>query len=207
MERESLSREGFRQIFSVNAPNPAGYRGFFVAGSPMKQGLVQVYTGNGKGKTTAAVGLAVRALGQGLGVLLVRFLKPLEPVSGEIEFLTGSTNLEILTSGLGILGPDPDREAVAASVAETFVLAREKATGGDYDLIILDEVNNALHRGYLDPGKMLDLIDNRPAGTELVLTGRYAPEAILERADLVTRMEPVRHPMDQGIPARRGIEY
>lgn len=173
----------------------------------MAQGLVQVYTGNGKGKTTAALGLAVRALGQGLRVLLVRFLKPEEPVSGEINFLQGAPNLEILTSGVGILGPAPDRAAVAASVGQAFSLAKEKAATGAFDMIILDEVNNAVHRGYLPLAEVLDLIENRPAGTELVLTGRNAPQAVLERADLVTVMEPLKHPLAQGIAARRGIEY
>lgn len=171
------------------------------------QGLVQVYTGNGKGKTTAAVGLAVRALGQHMKVLLVRFLKPEEPVSGEIAFLAGTPNLEVLTSGLGILGPAPDRAAVGASVEQAFALVGEKVSSGAYDLVILDEVNNALHRGYLPLAEMLDFIEHRPAGTELVLTGRNAPEAIVERADLVTVMEPVKHPLAQGIAARRGIEY
>jgi len=171
------------------------------------QGLVQVYTGDGKGKTTAAVGLAVRALGQGLRVLLVRFLKPQEPASGEVAFLAAVPNLAILTSGLGILDPARDREAVVASVAATFARARQQAASGGFDLVILDEANNAVHRGYLPLAELLAFIDERPAGTELVLTGRNAPAAILARADLVTRMEKVKHPLDAGVPARRGMEY
>jgi len=173
----------------------------------VEQGLVQVYTGDGKGKTTAAVGLVVRALGQGLRVLLVRFLKPQEPASGEVAFLAGAPNLEILTSGLGILGPVPDREVVAQSVAATFARARQQAASGAFDLVVLDEANNAVHRGYLPLDELLDFIDERPAGTELVLTGRNAPAAVLARADLVTRMEKIKHPLDTGVPARRGVEY
>jgi len=173
----------------------------------MEQGLIQVYTGNGKGKTTAAVGLAVRALGQGLRVLLVRFLKPVEPPSGEISFLEGTRGLEILTSGIGIIGASPDREKLAASVATTFQLARSKAAGGEHDLIILDEINNVLHRNYLPLAEVLDLIEERPDGVELVFTGRNAPDALLARADLVTVMEAVKHPMQKGIPARKGIEF
>lgn len=173
----------------------------------MRQGLIQVYTGNGKGKTTAAVGLAVRALGQGLRVLLARFLKPTEPLSGEIAFLEGTAGLEILTSGVGIIGVRPDRETVAKSITETFRAARDKIRSGAFDLVILDEINNALHREYLPLDELLDLLEERPAGVELVLTGRNAPEAVLARADLVTRMEPVKHPLGEGIPARRGIEY
>jgi cob(I)alamin adenosyltransferase len=189
------------------APNPAGSRGFFVDGAKMTQGLVQVYTGNGKGKTTAAVGLAVRALGQGLRVLLVRFLKPVEPPSGEISFLEGTPGLEILTSGIGIICAAPDREKVAASVEAAFRMARSRVLGGEFDLVILDEINNALHRGYIPLTDVLGLMEERPGGVELVFTGRNAPEALLERADLVTVMEAVKHPMRKGIPARKGIEF
>ncbi len=185
--------------------------GFFMARSGqdefMEQGLVQVYTGEGKGKTTASIGLAVRALGQGMKVLLVRFLKPAEPLSGEIAFLEGASGLQVLTSGLGIIGKKPDRQAVAANVAETFAAVRRLLIRDNFDLVILDEINNAVHRGYLPLEALIELLDARPAGTELVLTGRNAAEAILQRADLVTRMEAVRHPLKAGIPARRGVEY
>ncbi len=96
----------------------------------MEQGLVQVYTGEGKGKTTAATGLMVRALGQGLRVLLVRFLKPDEPPSGEILFLTGTSGLEILSAGQGILGAGVDREEVARGVRATFASARQRVERG-----------------------------------------------------------------------------
>ena len=170
-------------------------------------GLVQVYTGTGKGKTTAALGLAVRALGQGLRVLLVRLLKPAEPPSGEVLFLAEAANLEILTSGLGILEPRPDRAAVAASVQAAFVLARERIAANRVDLVIFDEGNNALHHGYLDREAFLAWLDTRPEGLEVVVTGRHAPPELLQRADLVTSMEPVRHPLAAGIAARCGIEY
>jgi len=173
----------------------------------MQQGLIQVYTGEGKGKTTAAVGLVVRALGQGLKVLLVRFLKPAEPPSGEIAFLQKAAGVEILTSGLGIIGGQTDREAVARSVHETFAAARRRIAAGGLDLVVLDEINNAVHRGYLPLDEVLDWLDSRPAGVELGLTGRQAPAEVLARAHLVTRMEKLKHPYDDGVPARRGIEY
>lgn len=173
----------------------------------MGQGLVQVYTGEGKGKTTAAIGLVVRALGQGWRVLLVRLLKPAEPPSGEVLFLQGAERLEILTSGQGILGPVADRAEVAAGVAATFAAARERILAGACDLVVFDEINNALHRGYLEPEKVLELLKQRPSGVEVVLTGRNAPQELLRVADLVTRMEAVRHPLPQGIGARRGMEY
>ncbi len=173
----------------------------------MEQGLIQVYTGTGKGKTTAAVGQAVRALGQGMRVLLVRFLKPAEPPSGEVAFLAPTPGLAILTSGIGIIAGVPDPAAVAASVRETFTEARQRLAAGAIDLLILDEVNNALHRGFLPLAEFLDFLDHRPAGLEIILTGRHAPSEVLARADLVTRMENVRHPLAAGIAARRGIEF
>jgi cob(I)alamin adenosyltransferase len=173
----------------------------------MQQGLIQVYTGEGKGKSTAAVGLLVRALGQGLKVLLVRFLKPAEPPSGEVAFLQTIAGVEILTSGIGVIGGQPDRETVARSVRETFAAAQRRIAAGGLDLVVLDEVNNAVHRGYLPLVEVLNWLDTRPAGVELVLTGRHAPVEILARAHLVTRMEKLKHPYDAGVPARRGIEY
>lgn len=173
----------------------------------MDMGLIQVYTGEGKGKTTAAVGLLVRALGQGLRVLLVRFLKPAEPRSGEIAFLEGTRGLEILTSGMGIIGVKPPFEVVAAGVEATFNAALEPILSGAYDLVIFDEINNALHRGYLAQEKVFQLIEDRPQGVELVFTGRNAPQALCDAADLVTRMEAVKHPLAAGIAARRGIEF
>jgi cob(I)alamin adenosyltransferase len=173
----------------------------------VERGLVQVYTGEGKGKTTAAVGLAVRALGQGLRVLLVRLLKPAEPASGEVLFLQGARDLEILTSGVGIVGGGAAAEAVAASVGATFAEASRRIVAGAVDLAVLDEVNNAVHRGYLPLAELLSLLERRPSGVELVLTGRHAHPEVLARADLVTRMEKGRHPLDAGIAARAGIEY
>ena len=170
-------------------------------------GLIQIYTGEGKGKTTAAIGLAVRALGQGLRVLLVRFLKPAEPPSGEILFLARAPNLEILTAGVGILGGRPDAAAVTASVTRTFAAARQRILSGAVDLAIFDEANNALHHGYLDLDEFLALLEERPPHVEIVATGRNAPRQLLDRADLVTRMELVRHPLAAGVAARRGIEF
>jgi cob(I)alamin adenosyltransferase len=173
----------------------------------MEKGLIQVYTGEGKGKTTAAIGLAVRSLGQGMRVLLVRFLKADGPGSGEIAFLNLSPGLEILSSGVGVFGAEADPKAIEQSVREAFARARGKMAAERFDLIIFDEINNAVHRGYLPVAEVISLLDEVPAGTELVLTGRNAPEPFLERAHLVTRMEKVKHPLDQGIAARKGIEY
>jgi cob(I)alamin adenosyltransferase len=173
----------------------------------MEKGIVQVYTGPGKGKTTAATGLIVRALGQGFNVLLVRFLKASGDRSGELIFLQDAKNLEIISSEIGILNGQAEPEEVRKSVENTFAQAREKILKNTPDLVVLDEVNNVMAKGYLPLQKVLDLIDTKPEGVELVLTGRNAPDEIIERADLVTRMEKVKHVFDRGIPARRGIEY
>jgi len=173
----------------------------------MDQGLVQVYTGEGKGKTTAALGLAVRALGQGLRVLLVRLLKPLDPPSGEVKLLETLAGIEILTAGVGVIHGRPDPQRVAESVQQVFSEARARILAGGVDVAIFDEVNGALHRGALELAEVLALIDARPGGVELVLTGRNAPQQLLERADLVTVMQAHTHPFSRGVAARRGIEY
>jgi cob(I)alamin adenosyltransferase len=173
----------------------------------MEQGFVQVYTGDGKGKTTAAIGLIVRALGQGFKVLLVRFLKTDDEESGELLFLRKARNLKIVSSGIGILRKTVDGEAVRRSVERAFALAREGVLSEQWDLVVLDEINNVLDRQLLPLQAVVELIERKPQGVELVLTGRNAAAEIMARADLVTRMEKVKHLFDRGIPARRGIEY
>lgn len=173
----------------------------------MKDAIIQVYTGNGKGKTTAATGLMVRALGQGFRVLLVRFLKPIDPLSGELSILQQQPKFDMLTAGLGGVYDCKNAGDFAADTLETFRAAREKIMTGEYDLVVLDEFNNVLHKNYLPLETGLELLRNRPAGTELVLTGRNAPAEVMELAGLVTNVEKVKHPYDEGLPARQGIEY
>lgn len=173
----------------------------------MTRGLIQVYTGAGKGKTTASVGLIVRALGQELRVLWVRLLKPAEPLSGEVAFLDGVSGLEVITAGVGIIGRKPPVAEVRGNVENAFRAAVARIAAQDFDLLVIDEINNALHRDYLDLNEVLSFLEGRPESLEVVLTGRYAPSELLARADLVTSMEKLKHPYDAGIPARRGIEY
>ena len=173
----------------------------------MEQAIIQVYTGPGKGKTTAATGLIVRALGQGLKVLLVRFLKPVDPPSSELRVLQQLPGLKIITAGLGGIEARQRPEQLAENVAEAFALVCPEILSGDYDLVVLDEFNAVLHKGYLPLADGLALLDSRPANTELVLTGRNAPQEVLQRADLITQMQAARHPFEKGIVARAGIEY
>ena len=172
----------------------------------MTKGLLQIYTGNGKGKTTAATGLILRALGQNWQVLLVRFLKPAEPASGELTILRQLSGIDIIDAGLGGVYDASDPLAVAQDVQQTFAQAKEQITQG-YDLVVFDEFNGLFRRGYLALADALAFLDTRPPMSELVLTGRHAPAELLERADLVTSMEAVRHPYAQGIGARQGIEF
>ncbi|ORJ60269.1 cob(I)yrinic acid a,c-diamide adenosyltransferase [Geothermobacter hydrogeniphilus] len=170
-------------------------------------GLLQVYTGDGKGKTTAATGLLVRALGQGLRTLLVRFLKPAVPRSGELIILEQQTGLEIIDAAKGVIGRQVDPEEMRANVTATFDLAAQRLRTGDIELVVFDEIHGCLNRGYLDFERFAGFLDQRPAALEVVCTGRRAPVELLERADLVTCMQLVKHPHEQGIKARKGIEY
>lgn len=167
--------------------------------------MIQVYTGDGKGKTTAAVGLAVRAHGHGLRVAVFQFLKT-DRDNGEARVLR---RLGILCRqyGLGrwLVGrvPNPEELALAAQGwAEV-----EQAVRSGYQVVVVDEISHAVNLGLLSLEPVRALALNLPAGVELVLTGRAMPPELLALADLVTEMRAVKHPYEQGIGARRGIEY
>lgn len=170
-------------------------------------GLVQVYTGDGKGKTTAALGLALRAAGNGMRVYIGQFLKGRRyGEQNAIERLAPDITLEQYgtSAWIHIDKVTPEQRAAALEGLERI---REALTGGEYDMVIADEINVAVFFHLLTEEEVTQLIDARPAHVELVLTGRRAPDAILERADLVTEMREVRHPYQQGIPARPGCEF
>jgi cob(I)alamin adenosyltransferase len=169
-------------------------------------GLVQVYTGNGKGKTTAALGLALRALGNGLSVAMVQFMKP-DQGSGEYILSKELKNFELIPCGEECL-VDPrnitaeDRKAAK----DALDLLKKMLHSGKYDLFIVDEINVAMGWGLVDTDEFIKILDGRPKNVEVVLTGRYAPEKIIEYADLVTEMKMIKHPYERGIASRRGIE-
>ncbi|MGE5379415.1 MAG: cob(I)yrinic acid a,c-diamide adenosyltransferase [Candidatus Saccharibacteria bacterium] len=169
-------------------------------------GLVQVYTGNSKGKTTASLGLALRALGNGLKVAMVQFMKP-PRVYGEYEMAKSLPNFTLLPMGRPSLVHEDrirkeDYEAAEAALrkAEEIIQSRK------YDMVILDEACVTVHMGLLKVEDVLRVVKSRPPHMEIVLTGRYCPSEIIEIADLVTEMRQVKHPYEKGIPARRGIE-
>jgi cob(I)alamin adenosyltransferase len=170
------------------------------------QGLVQVYTGSGKGKTTAALGLAVRAAGQGLRVHIVQFMKGVP--YGELSALACLPNITIKQFG----HPEwVDPKAVTpedcARAEEALADGTEAMLSGQYDLVILDEVNVAVAWGLLPVEKVVEMITTRPANVELVLTGRGARPEIVDLADLVTEMREIKHPYQKGMTSRRGIEF
>lgn len=175
-----------------------------------KKGLVIVYTGNGKGKTTAALGIVLRAVGHGMKVGMIQFIKG-EWYYGE---LTSARRLEpefdLVAAGKGFVGIIDDDHHIqdhknAARVA--LDLIRKKMSEKKYDILILDEINYAAKIGLISVSEMLDILKRRPKGMTLVLTGNYAPQEIIDMADLVTEMREVKHPYKLGIKAEKGIDF
>lgn len=173
----------------------------------LEKGLVQVYTGNGKGKSSAAFGLALRAIGRGLKVYIIQFIKGGFDY-GELYIVDKLPNVTLKAFGRGKFITQKPAEKVDAEFAEeALALAEGVVKSGEYDIIILDEINVALNLKLIKTKKVLELIKNKPKHVELILTGRYAPNEIIDAADLVTEMKEVKHPFNKGYQARKGIEY
>ena len=178
-----------------------------MSGHKLETGLVQVYTGNGKGKTSAAFGLALRAVGRGLKVYVIQFIKGGFDY-GELYMVDKLPNIELKAFGRGrfITEKPPEKKDVKLA-EEALTLAEEVVENGEYDIVILDEINVALNLRLIAQERIRKLIKNKPKHVELVLTGRYAPQEIIEMADLVTEMREIKHPFNKGYQARKGIEY
>lgn len=175
-----------------------------------RKGLIIVHTGPGKGKTTAALGTALRAVGQGMKVLMVQFIKGSWHY-GELDAakMLGEDHFQILPMGRGFVkvgAEKPDPEDVRL-VTEAWSFARGKIQSREYDLVILDEINYAISYKMLDAAEVAEALKQKPAMVHVILTGRNAHPAIVECADLVTEMREVKHPYQEGIVAQRGIEY
>ena len=180
-----------------------------------RKGLTIVYTGDGKGKTSAALGAAMRALGHGWKVLMIQFFKGDWPVVyGELELAKKLyPQFEVLQLGRGfvkIMGDKKPFEEHVEAAKAALALTKERMFSGQYDVLILDEVNYAL--GYMDfrlieLEDVLELIRTKPPQMHLILTGRNAHPKVIEAADLLTEMREIKHPMKQGIPAQQGIDY
>ena len=173
-------------------------------------GLVIVYTGKGKGKTTAALGMVLRALGHGFKVAMVQFIKG----SWYYGELTSSARLkpdfELVAAGKGFVGIIDDNKPIEDHVRaakEALQISKEKITSGKYDIVILDEINYAVNLKLISVEDVLELIKLKPEKTTLVLTGNYANEKVIEAADLVTEMKEIKHPYNQGRKAKRGIDF
>jgi cob(I)alamin adenosyltransferase len=173
----------------------------------LEQGLVQVYTGDGKGKTTASLGLALRAVGRSLRVCMIQFIKGGGEYGEHLAARKLSPLLTIHQTGRDgwIVRDNLDPEDIRIA-RETLVLASKALTGGEYDLVILDEINGAAWFGVIAVDDILQLIEEKPANVELVLTGRSADERVIAAADLVTEMCEIKHYYQQGVQARVGIE-
>ena len=173
----------------------------------LERGLVQVYTGDGKGKTSAAFGLALRAVGRGLKVYVIQFIKGGFDY-GELYVVERLPNFKLKAFGRGKFVTDvPPTENDVKLAKEAFELARKVVNCGDYDVVVLDEINIALHLKLVGIEEVIDLIRSKPKHVELVLTGRYVPPEIVKLADLVTEMKEIKHPFTKGVSPRKGIEY
>ncbi|MBN1871226.1 MAG: cob(I)yrinic acid a,c-diamide adenosyltransferase [Candidatus Omnitrophica bacterium] len=171
----------------------------------MKKGLVHVYTGDGKGKTTAAFGLAARAAGAGFDVCIYQFIKGMPYSENDVFKKIGNVTIEQCGRGCFIRGT-PKAEDIKCA-AKALEKARAAVRSGRYDLVVLDEVNVAMRMKLVKAADIISLMKGKPDSVELVLTGRYCPKNVLARADLVTEMKKVKHPYDKGVKARKGIEY
>ena len=173
-----------------------------------KKGLVIVNTGDGKGKTTAALGLAMRAWGSGLRVLILQFIKG-QWKYGELKAIEQlGKNIKIMQCGKGFTWAEKaSADEHKKCAVETLEQARQEICSGNWDMIILDELNYAVRDGLIDESAVLELIDRKPEQLHLVITGRRAGKAVIDKADLVTEMKLVKHHLDDGIEAQAGIEF
>jgi cob(I)alamin adenosyltransferase len=172
----------------------------------LERGYIQIYTGNGKGKTTAALGLAFRAVGRGLKVCMFQFIKGGGRYGEHIAAEKLAPLLTIIQSGRPGWVNTKDITEDRRVAQEAFIQTKELLTSGGFDLFICDEINGAVGFGLIDVEQVLDLITNKPTKTELVLTGRNADERVIAAADLVTEMCEIKHYYKDGVPARTGIE-
>ena len=170
------------------------------------KGLVIVNTGNGKGKTTAALGLLVRAWGRDIKVVMLQFIKPKTANWGETR-AAKKMGVEILPLGGGFTWMSEDIEKDRSLARKGWELCREKIESGDYDIVILDEITYCFKYGWLELEEVLTVLKARPANQHVILTGRDAPEALIEYADLVTEMREIKHPYKAGVKAQKGIEF
>ncbi len=173
----------------------------------LSRGLVQVFTGDGKGKTSAALGAVLRALGHGLRAYIVFFMKGDYPY-GERNILSKLPNVDMTSFGSReFINPADVKPEEREQARQALAVAREAMLSGNYDLVVLDEVNLAVAWKLVELDEVIKLIGDKPENVELILTGRKADTRLIQLADLVTEMLKIKHPYDEGVKARKGIDY
>lgn len=176
-----------------------------------RRGLTIVYTGNGKGKTTAAIGLVVRAAGNRMRVFFLQFIKG-QWKSGEREILRGLPGVDLEVTGRGftidrLRDPRIPMDEHAAAAAAGWQRAKQVVRSDMYDMVVLDEILGAVRAELVPLGELLELVRTKPEHLHLVLTGRNAPPALIDASDLVSEVLPIKHPFERGIKAQRGVEF
>ena len=173
------------------------------------KGLVHVYTGEGKGKTTAALGVAMRAIGWGVKVCVIQFIKGYADIGEALLAQRFSDHLTLKQFTIDLSRSIDDQKACQRKheSEEAMAYAEDAVNSNKYDLIILDEINNAAHLKLIETPRILKLIKQKPDRLEMILTGRDAPQEIIDAADYVTEMRQIKHPYQRGIQARKGIDY
>jgi cob(I)alamin adenosyltransferase len=172
-----------------------------------EKGLVLLNTGNGKGKSTAAFGQALRAAGNGFKVCVVQFVKGTAETGEARAFARLADNVEFHVRGSGFTWSREDKTEAIRTAREAFTFAREKINSDQYDMVVLDELTYIVTYDMVPESQVVELISNRPERLHLVITGRDASQGLIDAADLVTEMVEVKHPYQQGVKARRGIEF
>jgi cob(I)alamin adenosyltransferase len=197
-----------RAVIASAMPDAAAIRAA-VRRAKKKKGLVIVNTGEGKGKTTAALGVMTRAWGRQMKIGVLQFLKNENARYGEIKAATRMGDIDWLATGDGWTWTSDDMDETVARAHHAWGIAQDRILNGGYDLLILDEFTYPLHYGWLDSNAVLSwLEEHKPPMLHLIITGRYAPQNLIDFADLVTEMRPIKHPFaEQGIRAQAGIEY
>jgi cob(I)alamin adenosyltransferase len=183
--------------------SPTGTAG---AAPARRQGLVVLYTGQGKGKTTAALGMVFRALGRKMRVAVVQFIKG-KWMTGERMFAEAQPGLVFDVTGRGFTWDSDDLSRDARACREGWERAARLIAGGEYDIVVLDELTYALNYGFIASADVLAALRERPSAVHVVITGRNAGPDLIEAADLVTEMRTVKHPYEQGVPAQPGVDY
>ncbi len=169
--------------------------------------MIQVYTGNGKGKTTAAIGQAIRAIGNNFKVLMIQFMKG-DKTYGEIIAAKNIPNFEIKQFGLSTFVKKSEPSPTDIKLAqEGLAFARKALQDNTYQMIILDEINVAIDYGLIKLSEVVEIVKNCPKSVELILTGRYAPKELIDLADLVSEIKEIKHPYTKGYVSREGIDY